>query len=139
MNLKGPFLCTKRAVEEMLPQESGNVINIASIDGVTTSGITSAPYCASKAGVINFTRVVGRELAPKGINVNAIGPGVIETRMNEPLLADDEQRETMASITATDRFGQPEDIPGTAVYLASDDSDFVVGETIFVDGGWLTI
>jgi NAD(P)-dependent dehydrogenase (short-subunit alcohol dehydrogenase family) len=140
VNLKGTFLCTRRAAQEMLPQESGKVINIASVAGVTTGSITSAAYSASKAGIINFTRVVGRELAPKGINVNAIGPGVVEgTRLTKPLLSDEDQKEEMERMTATERFGEPEDIAGAAVYLASEKADFVVGETIFVDGGWLTL
>lgn len=138
INLKGVFLCTKRAVSEMLDQESGKIINIASIAGKTGFENSSA-YCASKGGIINLTRELGLELSPKGINVNAIGPGVIKTDMTKSMLEDEEYKNQVMGMTPRGRVGQPEDIASAAVYLASEESDFVVGETLFVDGGWLTI
>lgn len=138
VNLKGAFLCTRRVVEEMLEQGGGKIVNIASIAGKTGFQNSSA-YCASKGGIVNLTRELGMELAPKGIHVNAIGPGVIETAMTKPLLEDEEFEEQTLAMTPRGRIGKPEDIASAAVYLASDESDFVVGETVFVDGGWLTI
>lgn len=139
VNLKGVFLCTQRVAQEMLKQDDrGKIINIASIAGEVGFQNSSA-YCASKGGIITLTRELGLELAPKGINVNAIGPGVIETAMTKPLLKDEEFKKQVLGMTPRGRLGQPEDIANAAVFLASDESDFVVGETLFVDGGWLTI
>lgn len=137
VNLKGAFLCTRRAVQEMLKQGKGKIINIASIAGQVGYQNSSA-YCASKGGVINLTRELVLELAPKGINVNAIGPGVIETAMTNPLLKNEKFKKQILAMTPRGRIGQPEDIAAAAVYLASDESDFVNGTTLYVDGGWLS-
>ncbi|MFP4005268.1 MAG: SDR family NAD(P)-dependent oxidoreductase [Candidatus Hadarchaeia archaeon] len=139
VNLKGTFLLTKKVTEKMLDNDiEGKIINIASIAGATGYQNSSA-YCSSKGGMISLTKELGQELAPKGINVNAIGPGVIETDMTRDLLKDEDVKSQLLSMTPRGRIGKPEDIASAAVYLASDDADFVVGETIFVDGGWLTI
>lgn len=137
VNLKGAFLCTRRAVQEMLKQGKGKIINIASIAGQVGYQNSSA-YCASKGGVINLTRELALELAPKGINVNAIGPGVIETAMTNPLLKNEKFKKQILAMTPQGRIGQPEDIAAAAVYLASDESDFVNGTILYVDGGWLS-
>lgn len=137
INLKGCFLCTQAAVREMIKSNvHGKVISIASIAGAV--GFTnSSAYCASKGGIINLTRELALELAPYGINVNAIGPGVIETKMTEGMLANAEAKKSLLAQTPIGRVGQPEDIGKAAVYLASEESSFVTGQTLFVDGGWL--
>lgn len=137
VNLKGTFLCAKRTVQEMLKQGKGKIINIASVAGQVGYADSSA-YCASKGGVINLTRELALELAPKNINVNAIGPGSIETPMTREMLADPAIKQMLLGATPFGRVGQPEDIANAALFLASDESDFVNGITLFVDGGWLT-
>ncbi len=135
VNLKGTFLGTKSALKEFLKQEKGKIINIASIAGFRGFNQASA-YCASKGGIIAFTKSAALDYAPKGININAIAPGVIETAMTNPLLEDPEQAKTFKANTPYPRLGKPSDIAQAAVYLASSDSDFVNGEVLTVDGGW---
>ncbi|MDD3421040.1 MAG: 3-oxoacyl-ACP reductase FabG [Methanocellales archaeon] len=137
INLKGVFLCSKRAVPEMLKQGGGKIINIASVAG-QVGFLNSSAYCASKGGVINLTREMALELAPKNINVNAIGPGVIETPMTRDMLADDATKQMLIGATPFGRVGHPEDITNAALFLASGESNFINGITLFVDGGWLT-
>lgn len=134
VNLKGTFLCTRRVVQEMLKSGKGKIINIAS--GLAKAALPKyCAYIASKSGVIGLTQELGLELAPKGINVNAVAPGMTETPFNRDRLKDEEFRKRMIDRTPIGRLGRPEDIAHAVVYLASDESDNVVGETIFVDGG----
>lgn len=137
INLKGVFLCSKRVVPEMLKQGGGKIINLASVAG-QVGFLNSSAYCASKGGVINLTREMALELAPKNINVNAIGPGVIETPMTRDMLADDATKRMLLGSTPFGRVGHPEDIANAALFLASGESNFINGITLFVDGGWLT-
>ena len=137
INLKGVFLCSKAAVPEMIKQGKGKIINIASIAGQVGFADSSA-YCASKGAVINITRELALELAQYKINVNAIGPGVIETDMTKDLLEDKATKETLLANIPLSRIGKPEDIANAALFLASDNSDYITGITLFVDGGWLT-
>lgn len=135
VDLKGVFLGCKRAIPEMEKQGRGKIISTASIAGlVGFDGI--AAYCAAKGGVVNITRELALECAVKKINVNAIAPGVIETAMTKDILADPKQKEGMQAGTPYPRLGIPEDIAYAALYLASDESDFVTGHTLVVDGGW---
>lgn len=137
INLKGAFLCTRAAVEQMIKQRRGKIISIASIAGLV--GFEGIPaYCASKGGIINLTRELALELAKYNINVNAIAPGVIETKMTEGMLKDKKSRENLLAQTPLGRVGQPQDIGKAAVFLASSDSDFITGHTLVVDGGWLS-
>lgn len=136
VNLKSVFLCSKAVLPELIKQGKGKVINIASIAGQIGFAQSSA-YCASKAGIINLTRVMALELAQHKINVNAIGPGVIKTAMTKQFLEDPKMKEMLLSQTPWGRFGKPEDIANAAVFLASDQADFITGTTLFVDGGWL--
>jgi len=137
INLKGVFLCSKAAVPEMIKQGKGKIINIASIAGQVGFANSSA-YCASKGAIINITRELALELAQYKINVNAIGPGVIETDMTKDLLEDKATKETLLANIPLSRIGKPEDIANAALFLASDNSDYITGITLFVDGGWLT-
>ena len=139
INLKGQFLCAQAAAREMAKNKWGRIINIASIaSGQVGVGFASiAHYCASKGGVVAMTEALALELAHLGIRVNAIGPGVIETKMTESILANEEIRQGMLARTIVGRFGKPADVAAAVVYLASDEADFVTGATLFVDGGWL--
>jgi NAD(P)-dependent dehydrogenase (short-subunit alcohol dehydrogenase family) len=136
INLKSVFLGSKRVIPEMLKQGQGKIINITSIAGLV--GFENiGPYCASKAGIIALTREMALEYAKHKINVNCIAPGVIKTAMTKDMLADPAQKQFFESSTPYPRLGEPEDIAMAAVYLASDESDFVNGEVLVVDGGWL--
>lgn len=136
VNLKGVFLGIKRVVPEMLKEGKGKIINITSIAGLVGFDQTGA-YCASKGGVTALTREAAVEYAPKKINVNCIAPGIIKTSMTDDMLEDPETRKNLEQTTLYPRFGKPADIASAAVYLASDESDFVNGETLVVDGGWI--
>ena len=137
VNLKGDFLMIRSVAQEMIEEGEGNIINVSSIAG-KVGYPNSAAYSASKGGIIAMTRALALELSPKGINVNAIAPGVIKTAMTEDLLEDEDVSEQMLANTPIGRFGKPDDIASAAVYLASEESDFVTGETMFVEGGWLS-
>src|SRR3990172_12338567 len=134
VDLKGVFLGTKAAVPEMEKRGKGKIINTASIAGlVGFAGITA--YCAAKGGVVNMTKEMALDLAAKKINVNAIAPGVIKTNMTADILKDEKMAQGMLAQTPIGRFGEPEDIAYGALYLASDESDFVTGHTLVIDGG----
>lgn len=129
INLKGSFLCSQAVAKSMLERERGNIINIASISGFNPVSQTG-PYCISKAGVIMLTRVMAMELAPYKINVNAIAPGTIDTPIIHGI-----DHEKMVKLIPWGRLGSPIDIAKAALFLASDDSEFITGTTIIVDGG----
>jgi len=135
--LKGTFFCTQRVLPYMLKQGKGKVINIASTFG-QVGFVNVAAYCAAKGGVINLTRQMAYELAPSKINVNAIGPGTTDTPLMRPDLDKPERARLYLEKIPYGRVAQPEEIAAAAVYLASDESDFVNGHTLFVDGGYLT-
>ncbi len=139
VNLKGQFLCAQAAAKEMVKNKWGRIINITSIaSGQVGIGYPLiAHYCASKGGITAMTEALALELSPQGINVNAIGPGVIETEMTKDMLADGKTKQGMLARLPKGRVGQPEDIGAAAVFLASDEADYVTGATLFVDGGYL--
>ncbi|TFE02726.1 3-oxoacyl-[acyl-carrier-protein] reductase [Jeotgalibacillus salarius] len=132
INLKGVFLTTKAAARPMMKQRKGKIINVSSIVGVMGNA-GQANYVASKAGVIGLTKTSAKELAARGINVNAVAPGFIETDMTDEL-AEDVQA-SMKKMIPLDRFGKPEDIAKAVVFLASEDADYITGQTIHIDGG----
>ncbi len=134
VDLKGTFLGLKYAVPEMEKAGKGKVINITSIAGIVGFSQIAA-YCAAKGGVIALTKEAAVEYAPKRINVNAIAPGVIKTKMTDSFLGDKKMADQFKAQIPYPRFGEPEDIAHLAVYLASDESDFVNGETVVIDGG----
>ncbi|MBS1270977.1 MAG: 3-oxoacyl-[acyl-carrier-protein] reductase FabG [Candidatus Marinimicrobia bacterium] len=131
-NLKGAFLCTKFASRQMLRQKSGCIINISSVVGITGNpGQTN--YAASKAGILGLTKSTAQEFSSRGIRVNAIAPGYIETDMTDEL--NDKQREELTGRIPLGRIGSPEDVAGTALFLASPLAGYITGQVFRVDGG----
>ncbi len=131
-NLKGVFLCTKAVTRSMMKQRSGRIINISSVVGVAGNP-GQANYVAAKAGIIGLTKTSARELASRGITVNAIAPGYIETDMTSKL--DEQIKQQMLSAIPLGTFGKPEDIAELVKFLASDSARYITGQTIHVDGG----
>lgn len=138
-NLKGYFLVAQEAAREMAKNTWGRIINIASIasGGVGVGFPSVAHYCASKGGIVAMTEALADELAPMGILVNCIGPGVIETEMTQDILKDPAQAKVFLSRVPLKRAGKPEEIAGAVVYLASNESSYTTGSTLYIDGGWL--
>jgi NAD(P)-dependent dehydrogenase (short-subunit alcohol dehydrogenase family) len=134
-NLKGPFLCARTFGPRMAARGWGRVLNLGSILSVIALP-GRAPYAASKAGVLNLTRVLALEWADRGVTVNAICPGPFGTDMNRPLLNDPEKFKAFVAKIPMGRWGELHEIAGVTVFLASDASSFVTGSAIFVDGGW---
>lgn len=133
INLKGTYNCCKSVTPVMVNQKHGKIINIASMWGEIGASCEVA-YSASKAGIIGLTKALAKELAPSNINVNCISPGLIETSMNKDLSIDD-IAEFVDNIPLG-RIGYPEDIASLAYYLASDESDYITGQIIGVNGGF---
>jgi 3-oxoacyl-[acyl-carrier protein] reductase len=131
-NLKGVFLCTKAVTRQMMKQRSGKIINIASIVGVCGNP-GQANYVAAKAGVIGLTKTSAKELAARNITVNALAPGFISTDMTNKLT--EEIKAEMLKQIPLARFGDPKDIAKAAAFLASDDSAYITGQTLHIDGG----
>jgi 3-oxoacyl-[acyl-carrier protein] reductase len=132
INLKGVFLCTKAVTRQMMKQRSGRIINISSIVGVSGNP-GQANYVAAKSGVIGLTKTTAKELSSRGITVNAIAPGFITTDMTDKLTED--VKDQMLKQIPLARFGEPSDIANVVVFLASEDSRYMTGQTLHVDGG----
>ena len=131
-NLKGAFNCIRHAARQMIKQRGGRVINISSVSGVLGNA-GQANYSASKAGIIGLTKAAARELASRGITVNAIAPGFITTDMTDAL-----SESIKTSVTETipmKKFGRPEDVAQTALFLAPQEAGYITGQVICVDGG----
>ena len=131
-NLKGTFNTIRHSARQMLRKKSGKIINISSVSGILGNA-GQANYAASKAGVIGLTKTMARELGSRGITVNAIAPGFVDTEMTGVL--SEEIRENACRQIILGRFGKPEDIANVAVFLASDKADYITGQVISVDGG----
>lgn len=139
INVDGPFKAMRSAVRIFLPKKTGTIINIASIGGIK-NGIAGAAYTASKHALIGLTRNTGYMYSKSGIRCNAIAPGAINTNIGDtidmnkmtPLIND----RIMSGMVLNPRFGEPSEIAKAALFLASDDSSFVNGEVLVVDGGW---
>ena len=134
VNLKGTFNATRSVSKYMLKKRTGNIINIASIVGITGNA-GQANYSASKAGVIGLTKTSAKEFARRGIRVNAIAPGFIKSVMTDVL--DDSVKEAMQKSILLGRLGLPEDIANAAAFLASDDASYITGQVLVVDGGMI--
>jgi len=132
VNLKGCFNCLKAVSRPMIKQREGRIINIASIIGIIGNP-GQANYSASKAGMIALTKTAAKELASRNINVNAVAPGFIQTEMTAKL--PEELKQKMLSVIPLNKFGTPDDVASICLFLASDDSRYVTGQTIVVDGG----
>ncbi len=135
LNLRAAFFCALAAGRIMVPQERGKIVTVASIAGRV--GLpTGAIYAATKAGVSAFTRTLAVEWAPHGVRVNAIGPGYIRTKLTEPLFGDPAWVERVTRRIPMGRTGEVEDLVGSVLFLASPASDYMTGQTLYVDGGW---
>ena len=132
INLKGVYLVTKAVAKLMVKQRAGRIINMTSVSGVT-GNVGQANYAAAKAGVIGFTKTCAKELAARGITVNAIAPGFIETAMTDVL--PEKIKEGIAATVPLGRMGQPEEIAGVVTFLASDFASYITGQVLNVDGG----
>ncbi|HRR45614.1 MAG TPA: SDR family NAD(P)-dependent oxidoreductase [Candidatus Paceibacterota bacterium] len=139
INLKGEFLMAQEVAKEMIKQKSGSIINIASIamgqEGIGFLNLVH--YCASKGGVIGMTEAMALELAPYNIRVNAVAPGIIETPMINFLKTDSQSLENSLSRIPLRRLGKPEEVSNLVLFLASDESSYITGSTLVIDGGYL--
>jgi 3-oxoacyl-[acyl-carrier protein] reductase len=132
VNLKGTFNCTKAVIKHMSKQRSGKIVNIASVVG-EMGNPGQANYAASKAGVIGFTKTIAREFAQRGINVNAIAPGYIQTPMTDAL--PEKAKEELKRMIPMERLGQAEDVAQAVLFLVSDASSYITGNVLKVNGG----
>lgn len=132
VNLKGTFLCTKAVARAMMKKKYGKIINITSVVGIIGNA-GQANYSASKAGVIGFTKSMAKELGSRGIRVNAVAPGFIDTEMTDVLSED--IKDNMIKNIPLNTFGNPEDVANLVVFLASSSADYITGQVINVDGG----
>jgi 3-oxoacyl-[acyl-carrier protein] reductase len=132
INLKGAFFCTKTVSKVMIKQRRGKIINIASVAGVMGNP-GQANYSASKAGLIGLTKSTAKELASRGITCNAVAPGIIQSKMTDVL--PEKVKENYLNNIPLGRFGTPEDVANVIGFLASDDSNYVTGQVINIDGG----
>ena len=132
VNLKGTYNCIRHVARIMMKQRHGSIINMSSVVGIA-GNIGQVNYAASKAGIIGLTKASAKELASRGIRVNAIAPGFVETEMTDAL--SEEARAAAMGLIALKRFASVEDIANLAVFLASEKSSYITGQTIQVDGG----
>jgi 3-oxoacyl-[acyl-carrier protein] reductase len=130
VNLKGPFLCSREVMPTFKQKRSGKIVNLGSLAGQVGGLVVGANYAASKAGVICFTKSLAKELAPFGVNVNCIAPGVIDTEMTQPF-----PREEMVKSIPFGKLGAPQDVADAVLFLVSQESQYITGQTINVNGG----
>jgi len=138
VNLKGVFLCGQAAARQMAKQGGGTIINMSSVNAVMAIPAIT-PYVVAKGGVNQLTKVMALSLVDKGIRVNGIGPGSIATELAQAVLSDPEKRRGALCRTPMGRFGEPDEVAKIAVFLASDDSSYLTGQTIYPDGGRLAL
>ncbi len=135
VNLKGMFLCTRAFLPHMLQQKYGRIVNVSSVWGLSGASCEVA-YSTAKGGVNAFTKALAKELAPSGVTVNAVAPGVVETNMNDRLEGDD--RTALQNEIPAGRFAQPEEIASLVYFIALPESGYMTGQIISPNGGWLT-
>lgn len=135
INVHGTYFCTRACLLQMIRQQCGKIINIVSISGLF-GNIGHTVYGASKAAIVNFTRSLSKEVAAKGININAVAPGYIATAMSEGFI--EKNRELLKKVIPAGRIGNPEEVARLVVFLASDKASYIHGQVIVIDGG-LTI
>lgn len=134
INLKGVFNCSQAVLPEMINKKSGKIINVSSMWGITGASCEVA-YSASKAGVIGLTKALAKELAPSGITVNCVAPGVIETNMNSELSVED--LNSLVEETPLGRIGSADEVAKSIYFLASPAADFITGEVLNINGGYV--
>ena len=140
VNLNGSFYCAQRFGRVMLDAGAGSIINVASIFGFVGSGsIPQAGYAASKGAVVNMTRELAAQWARRGVRVNGIAPGFFRSEMTEEMFADERSMSWLRKKTPAGRPGEVEELAGAVIFLASDASSYVTGQTIAVDGGWTAV
>jgi 3-oxoacyl-[acyl-carrier protein] reductase len=132
INLTGTYLCSKAVIRTMMKQRSGRIVNISSVVGAMgNAGQTN--YAASKAGVVGLTKALAREVAARGINVNAVAPGFIQTAMTDSL--PEKARDELVGLIPNGRLGLPEDVSAAVKFLLSDDASYITGQVLHVNGG----
>lgn len=134
VNLKGVFNCCKAVLQTMKRQKKGKIINISSLAGKNGGIKTGAAYAVSKAGVICFTKTLARELAAYGINVNSVAPSMVETELATNFTTQEQRKELLMNIPLK-RFGKEEEIAELVLFLSSNSSDYITGETVNINGG----
>ncbi len=139
INLKGYFLCAQTVAKEMVKQKSGAIVNIASVamGQVGVGFLNLAHYCASKGGIVGMTEALALELAPYNIRINAVSPGMIETPMIDSIKENPEQEKELLKRVPMKRMGKPEEVSNLVLFLVSDESSYMTGSIVVVDGGWL--
>ena len=136
LNLTAVFDLAQWAANLMVKQGKGKIINIASVNSLA-AGINTVAYCSAKGAVMQLTKTMANELSSLGVNVNCIAPGYMATPINTALVNDEQRFEELSQRIPAKRWGQPEDMAGAAIYLASEASNYVCGAMIPVDGGYL--
>jgi 2-deoxy-D-gluconate 3-dehydrogenase len=133
------YICQTVANKAMIPQRYGKIINISSISGVVVTGDQASPYCTAKAGLIHLSKALATEWVKYGVHVNSISPGYMITPLTEGFLSNPEVSSGILANIPKRRFGTPKDMAGIAVFLASDSSDYLVGQNIILDGGYTAV